>query len=267
MDDEAARPQLDTGVYQSIELEQYEIHKRYLASLKELQVLPASDAGEAIWPRDPGRVSRMIEQYGKALFDAEAKRYPQSDNRNAWLRSLAERIETMMSRRIWDQDTVSAAKLTYHGSREEIDALTRNALQTYVDEQIAPPPLPPAPQFEVVDTTALRSLAVAAGHSSFSARQTPGNGSNGQSAKLRSPDVIEENKRVARQIRGLRREARLTVEELAGRVGIASRSVQRHESGEVTDIRLRHVRAYERVFTSLLKRPVRIDNAPYEHRR
>jgi DNA-binding XRE family transcriptional regulator len=66
---------------------------------------------------------------------------------------------------------------------------------------------------------------------------------------------------MAHQIRTLRRESRLTIEELAAEVGIAARTVQRHESGEVQEIRLRHIRDYERVFSSLLKHPVRLENA------
>ena len=62
------------------------------------------------------------------------------------------------------------------------------------------------------------------------------------------------------QIRSLRLDSRFTIEELAKKVGIASRTVQRHESGEVEEIRLRHVRGYERVFSSALKRPVRLEN-------
>jgi DNA-binding XRE family transcriptional regulator len=243
------RPQLGAGVFQSIELEHYEIHKRHLAALKELQVLPASENGEAIWPRDPGRLSRLIGEYGRALFDAEAKRYPQHEKRNAWLRNLAERTEALMSKRIWDQDLVSAAKLTYHASREEIDALIRSALESYTEKQIAPPPVPFALSAPVESLT---QLAAAAG---FAARP------NAPSLAPRTYSRHEppNSQHVAMQIRRLRREARLTVEELAGKVGIASRTVQRHEAGEVAEIRLRHLRQYERVFGALLKRPVRIE--------
>ena len=65
---------------------------------------------------------------------------------------------------------------------------------------------------------------------------------------------------VGDQIRALRLDSRYTIEELAKKVGIASRTVQRHESGEVREIRLRHIRDYEKVFSSTLKRPVRLEN-------
>lgn len=266
-EEDSARPQLEPGAYQSIELEQYEIHKRYLALLKELQVLPASGTGAAIWPRNPGRLSQVIDSYARALFDAEAKRYPQDGQRNLWLRCLAGRIEAMMSRRIWDQDVVSAAKLTYHASREDIDGLIRKALEVYVDEQIGPPPLPVPLSTDPNTAPALAFMAGTATEFSTAVESVSnGHGSNGGSGKAvqsrnhAAENTRTENTQVARQIRSLRREARLTVDELAGKVGIASRSVQRHEAGEVADIRLRHVRRYEKVFSGLLKRSVRIDN-------
>ena len=251
MEEVDTRPQLDAGVYQSIELENYEIHKRCLASLKELQVLPARDTGAAIWPQDPGRLSAVIGEYARALFDAEAKHYPQNENRNRWLRELAGRIEAMMARRIWDQDLVSAAKLTYHASREEIDGLMHAALHSYVDALIAPPPIPfPAP----VAVESLANLAAAAGVSAPPVSRISSH------RETLAPVTAPDPSFVAMQIRSLRREARLTVEELADKVGVASRTVQRHEAGEVGEIRLRHLRQYERVFGSLLKRPIRIED-------
>jgi len=60
---------------------------------------------------------------------------------------------------------------------------------------------------------------------------------------------------VATQINRLREECHLTAEELAEKIGIEPRSVQRHLAGSSVP-HGRHVRAYERVFSNLLNRQV-----------
>jgi hypothetical protein len=63
------------------------------------------------------------------------------------------------------------------------------------------------------------------------------------------------------QIDRLRQECRLTLEELAEKTGITTRSVQRHVAGD-SDPYDRNVRAYERVFSNLLNRHVVIKKMP-----
>lgn len=60
---------------------------------------------------------------------------------------------------------------------------------------------------------------------------------------------------IGAQIKRSREECRLTVEELAPMVGIEPRSVQRHEADKSTPYP-RHISAYERVFSKLLKRQI-----------
>lgn len=60
---------------------------------------------------------------------------------------------------------------------------------------------------------------------------------------------------IGEQINRLREECRLTVEELAERIGIEPRSVQRHEAGTSTPY-ARHLRTYEKEFSKLLNRQI-----------
>lgn len=63
---------------------------------------------------------------------------------------------------------------------------------------------------------------------------------------------------IATQIEALRAEARLTIEDLAHKVEVDPRSVQRHLAGHSQPYK-RHLRAYERVFSKLLNRSVVIN--------
>jgi len=63
----------------------------------------------------------------------------------------------------------------------------------------------------------------------------------------------------------LRIESRLTIEELARRVSIDQRSVERHLSGK-TIPRIGHIGAYERVFSNILKTKVVLPKMPVKRR-
>lgn len=72
--------------------------------------------------------------------------------------------------------------------------------------------------------------------------------------KTASP-ALPATETVAEQISRLREECRLTVEELAEKIGVEPRSVQRHEAG-ASEPYARHWRAYEREFSKILKRQI-----------
>lgn len=73
--------------------------------------------------------------------------------------------------------------------------------------------------------------------------------------------VKQQNPPLSAQIGALRRECRLTVEELAEKIRVDRRTVQRHEAG-VSIPHLRHLAAYERVFGNILKRRVSLKEMP-----
>jgi DNA-binding XRE family transcriptional regulator len=75
------------------------------------------------------------------------------------------------------------------------------------------------------------------------------------------PDPPAPQESVADQLKRLREESRLTVEQLAERVGINMRTVQRHLADD-SDPYARHLTAYERVFSKLLKHNVIIRKMP-----
>jgi hypothetical protein len=66
---------------------------------------------------------------------------------------------------------------------------------------------------------------------------------------------------IAAQLRSLLKESRWTAEELAEAVGINTRTVTRHLSGETVPYP-RNISAYERVFSNQLKRQVVINKMP-----
>lgn len=72
---------------------------------------------------------------------------------------------------------------------------------------------------------------------------------------LEAPPARPSEETVAAQIRRLREECRLTVEELGELVNLEPRSVQRHEAGTAKPYP-RYLSAYERVFSKLLNRRV-----------
>jgi|ERR1035438_123673 DNA-binding transcriptional regulator YiaG len=63
---------------------------------------------------------------------------------------------------------------------------------------------------------------------------------------------------IGEQIKYLRDECRLTIEDLAPKLGIEPRSIQRHEANQ-SKPHARHLAAYERVFSKLLKRQIVIN--------
>lgn len=171
-------------------------------------------------PKSPESLANVIAAYSQELFDAEAKRYPDDNDLSHWLLALSHRVEATVMWRIAELEAVSAAKLTHHASKDDMRGMVRAGLSSRLGETVIVKAQPAAPAQRVV-----------------------------------SANVAE----IAKQIRALRRECRFTVVELAQQVGIASRTVQRHEAGEVDDIRLRHVRQYERIFSEVLSRPVRLN--------
>ncbi len=66
---------------------------------------------------------------------------------------------------------------------------------------------------------------------------------------------------IGEQIRRLREECHLSTEELAEKVELDTRTVQRHEAGETTPYP-RHLRVYERVFFNSLNRKIVISKMP-----
>lgn len=64
---------------------------------------------------------------------------------------------------------------------------------------------------------------------------------------------------VGRLIDGFRKECHLTEEQLAERMEVTTRTVQRHTS-DVCRPRARHLTAYSRLFSRLLKRHIVINN-------
>lgn len=65
---------------------------------------------------------------------------------------------------------------------------------------------------------------------------------------------------IGRQIDSLRKECRMTVEELADALDVTPRSVYRHLSGEA-DPRSRQIAAYEKLFSEKLNKSVRLNTS------
>src|SRR5690348_13620074 len=93
--DEPDRPPLGAELYESIEREQYKIHKHYWGMLHPLTV-PFHLASGPRPPRQPIHLRRILGDYACGLFDIEAAKYPNDKRLSQWFAALALRIETII---------------------------------------------------------------------------------------------------------------------------------------------------------------------------
>jgi hypothetical protein len=85
------------------------------------------------------------------------------------------------------------------------------------------------------------------------------------SASAPMPERPPPSESIAEQLNRLRQECRWTVETLAEKLGLDTRSVERHLAGK-TKPRLGHVGAYERVFSKAIGRTIVISQMPVKRR-
>lgn len=221
---EIRKPPLGDAVYEEISAAQYAVEKTYWEQLQHLLVLPAGAylanalTGVPIPPKQPIRLGEILKGYARALFDAEAGRYPvDNPDLEMQLENLAERTEIRTIQTSF-QGTW-AGSLTYHATAETMQEKVHEAIEAHIQTYLHPR----IEQAAIVE-------------------------------KQLSPKPAT-GETVATQISRLREECRLTIEELAERIGIEPRSIQRHESGACLPY-TRHLRVYEREFSKLLNRQV-----------
>jgi len=179
-------------------------------------------------PRQPVRFCSLLGDYACELFEAEAKYYPNSAQLGPWLITLANAIEHMVAMRITEIEKGSNASLTYHAPLGQMHVAIRDALNGKINTSLnadSPPSI---------------------------------------NALVNAPEGGKRES-VSDQLARLRVEARLTVEQLAERMKLAPRSVERHLSGQ-TSPRLPHLAAYERIFSEVLGRKIVVTKTPGKRR-
>ncbi len=230
----------------------FTIRKGHDKSLAELQAdLPSffkGESGALLPPKQPMTLCQKLSSYACELFDAEASHYPASDHLGAWLRQLATKVENMVVDHALNVGkspvsfvALGRISLEYHAPQQQM----RNAIRAVLENRIA--------TFKPRTLRAQRPveepIEPVSGRMHYESDPT--------AREVVSPVATQSRPTVGQQIRQFRLESRMSIEELAGEVGIAPRNVRRHEAGE-TQVRTRNLGGYERVFSKRLKRPVRI---------
>jgi lambda repressor-like predicted transcriptional regulator len=145
--EELDRPSFSAEVCESIEDEQYKVHKLYWDILDRLGVtihlhsIPRP-------PKQPLRLHRILGEYACALFDIEAARYPDSPRVSQWLEALARRIEAIVLEKLAElamSSGLAFSTLEYHLTKHEMLAAIRAALAKRIETYVPRSPLEAAP--------------------------------------------------------------------------------------------------------------------------
>jgi hypothetical protein len=141
------RAPLGADIYESIEIQQYAIHKAYWPRLQEMQEISAS-VRQRFFPRDssplppkrPFQLGQVLAAYACELFDAEARCYPAHPQITLWFSNLTARVEELVMSRIVEMDKISVtATLAYHATKSEMQIMIREALKERVKALLQPP--------------------------------------------------------------------------------------------------------------------------------
>jgi hypothetical protein len=249
-DSGSPEPILDAATREEIELAQFEVHKRYarelqpllsvlrsnppmmggLSALKFLTGEPEPSEPPEIplppRPRATIKFCRILESYGRDLFNETLGRYPREFQSPSWRTSLANRVERIILRRIADIERKTWRSLSYHATTDEMRQAIREGLR---------------PQLGIGTESA-----------------QPGDPAANQ--EPRAPDAVSVQPPVLTikdQLRALFDEAVLYPSAATRHVGITVKSIYRHLNGE-TFPREQQLEAYERFFSGRLGRPIKL---------
>jgi hypothetical protein len=227
------RPPLDPYTCEKIDSELHKFDELYWPKITAMRVKTYYAPDEPVPPQQPQHLLHEIEWYAERLFKVEADHYEQfrSDIQyGGWLAALANRVRVRVLNNL---DTLESGVpgtmiLGYHG-------LTTPRIEEYLMLSLAQQRL----QYEQGISPSQQGAAV------FSSSSEVPNQSE-------SPSSAEP---LAEQIKRLKDECDITVEEIAEALGVVPRSIWKHLSG-TTVPRREHLTAYERLFTDRLGRSV-----------
>jgi hypothetical protein len=137
--DERDSPPLGAELYESIEREQYKIHKHYWDILHPLAV-PLHFASGPRPPKQPIHVRRILGDYARELFDIEAATYPDDKRLSQWFAALALRIETIIFGKLSEitrSTGLAFHSLDYHATKDEMRAAIRAALAKHIEKYLS----------------------------------------------------------------------------------------------------------------------------------
>ena len=136
------KPPLGGAVYEEIEAEQYEIHKEYW---RRLQIMfPMALGSFAISgfrsgppePRRPVMLFNMLGRYAAALFDCEARRYPNAPELDRWLANLVGRTSLLVLGNVKEIDLQVLNGLSYHATYEQMQKSVHDVLKTAYESRL-----------------------------------------------------------------------------------------------------------------------------------
>jgi len=129
------KPPLEPEVFELIEVEQHNIHKgRDQFSLMLFYSPGLLDEDPP--PKRPVALCRTLGSYACALFDVEAKKYPEHLRLERWFTSLTYRVEENVMKRVTRR---TLANLSYHATGDQMRAAIREALKAHAKKCLESP--------------------------------------------------------------------------------------------------------------------------------
>jgi DNA-binding XRE family transcriptional regulator len=262
-----AQPPMDPELVERSAAARFQIQRRYGPRLRPFleDLEAASPFAQALSgnsgvypPKQPIALSRCLSEYAIELFDFEISLCPRNERSSPWLEDRARMVEERIVKHalsLSNSPFAFVAKLTHGGLTYHLpEAKMREAIRAALKPRLEEPPKS--------TLIPLRSPAIARILQAPPAGPVERENAANTNALLQptSPQPPPIRSTVGQQIRRLREEARMTIEDLASEVGLASRNVRRHEAGE-SQVRSKNVREYERVFSKRLKRMVVLETS------
>ncbi|KAA6457247.1 helix-turn-helix transcriptional regulator [Acidobacteria bacterium AB60] len=237
------RPPLPPLVVEEIEELLHRVDRRHWPTITEMRGKKFYAPDEPLPPRKPQQLIQRILWYASILFGTEADQYDQfrSDpNYPIWLLRLEERVTARVMNAL---DKLEAgdpkSQITgYHGlSWSDIGRPLQTALWEI------------RTQYEQGTAPSQRQASTAQPQQHVVASTTP----KAEEVLRETPRALPET--VADQLKRLRSECHLTVEQMAIALEVQPRSISKHLAGQTVP-RARHIVAYEELFSQRLGKTV-----------
>lgn len=242
---EPDRPPLHPVTCEQIDMLLHKIDQRHwqiIAAFRIARFIPQAIPSP---PQSPHHLMGAFRVYACDLFKTEADQYEQflNDGRyGAWIARLEERVlKRVVDAATKIEDADKNLTLSYHGLNTQ--AITNELRGTLWEAGNS--------YKWKASGSGISPALVKAAQEKFAAQVTP-------PAPQPAPNesgVTPQQESIADQIRQLRRESALTVDEIASALDVDARSINRHLAGKAKPRRA-HIVAYEKLFSERLNRKV-----------
>jgi hypothetical protein len=197
--------------------------------------------------RKPASLKLELREYSSALFDAEAQHCMRCSGSEPELRSSLEALARCIMAEVMDE--FHSQNYDFHCPHEDRKRAIGDGLKERIEHWMKTAAADP--KVSAAWEWGRRGKPISLATMQAGAPPTALTVAQAEHPKTET---------LAKQIRALRQECRMTIEELASAVHLAARNVRRHEAGQ-SQIRARNLHEYERVFSGKLKRQVRLKSS------